>query len=297
MGNSSRTFLLCAFLFVTISSAILPALSLQYSSTGISSYGAVNYSGTGEKIMINALWCTYGDLSSTFLNRIVAGKITQFDILYAHWEGNTLVYNYADSDWNYFINQVKSVVPTATFYAWIASSPPYNPPDISTPSNRQNMVNQLIPVANKPYLNGIFDDTEYYTGTEQNHFDYFNLGASTIEPIKRYYPWMYPTWMPYVNSQRDSVGAYNGNAWHESEWKSRLDLVNSYANVGYIWGLMAGDEGASGVSLSMQLAWFDDKIAANGWPYYSKLEAIEIYWYLSMSDADWNAWINWPTKG
>lgn len=63
MGNSSRTFLLSAFLIVIICSVILPVFSLQYSMS-ISSHGTVDYSQqpspskNGEIYMIIGFWLT-----------------------------------------------------------------------------------------------------------------------------------------------------------------------------------------------------------------------------------------------
>jgi hypothetical protein len=66
----------------------------------------------------------------------------------------------------------------------------------------------------------------------------------------------------------------------------------------YILDLAAGDYNCGYPSLSGQLDHVTQFLSTHGgWSAYPKWKGIAIYWTLSMTDDDWNAWINWQQKG
>jgi hypothetical protein len=238
------------------------------------------------------LFYSWQEPNSEFLNRLNEGK---FDVVLpniGNWIDNTLNLIPA-SDINEFISSVKNVNPNIKVFAWFGTYPrELNNPDLTTPALRQQCIDEVVRLVNYANWDGILDNTEDWIGSETDQFEYFSDCASAVESMGvAYYPWMFPSNMPLVDSQRDAIGAYGADPWNEDQWKAWLDDAQEYANVGFSWYMMV--KPSSSPTLWEQLQFLDYKIAQRGANYYSKMDVLGIYYYQAMENEDWDAWISW----
>jgi hypothetical protein len=281
----------------TTTTTIVPSCDSTCKTQGYSSGTCISGGTTPTKSFDYGLWCDWLDVtsvSSEFLSRIGQGKIDVLIISTAEWRAdNTLSYLYSASQLSNFKSQVLAVNPNMKFYADILSFT-YKV-DFSTSAARQKAVDEVAKFVDNygSYFDGIEDDSEYYTGAEADEIAYFNLCAAAVQSKGMiYYPWVWFTWLPQITSLRSSYGPYGGPIFPETEWKAGLDYYQAHANVGFGWYMGAGWGGDS-PTIRDQLKWFDDQLELHGESYYSKLEIFGIWWYPSMTDDDWDAWISW----
>ncbi len=239
------------------------------------------------------LFCIWNDVDKPeFLQRVAEGK---FDVLLpkiGSWNADNTLNLVQASEINDFISKVKKVNPNVKVIAWFSSIPDVMP-DLSTLELRQKCVDEVVRLVNYADWDGILDDTEVYIGTETNQFHYFTSCASVIEGLGVvYYPWMGYKNLPYVNSQRAAVGAYDDHSFFEEEWKSALDVSQETADVAFSWYLIV-DRYSDKPTLSQQLEFLGEKIAKRGFAYYSKMDIFGLYYYKSIAEDDWDVWTSW----
>lgn len=277
--RKKNKLLLC--LLILFSSVLIqPALHQPVSAIGLND---VDY----------GLFCIWNDTDKPeFLQRVAEGK---FDVLLpkiGSWNADNTLSLPPASRINDFISKVKNVNPNIKVIAWFSSIPDVMP-DLSTLALRQKCIDEVVRLVNYADWDGVLDDTEVYIGTETNQFHYFTSCANVIEGLGVvYYPWMGYKNLPYVTSQRAAVGAYGTYSFFETEWKNALDISQETADVAFSWYLIV-DNYLDKPTLSQQLEVLDEKIAERGVDYYSKIDILGLYYYKSITEADWNAWTNW----
>jgi len=243
-----------------------------------------------------SLWCTYSDLSTEFLNRILDGKI---DILVINAAAiktdNTITYSFSKEQLEGFKTQVRTVNPDMKFYAAIYSFKTY--PDKTTTEARQKIISSVVSFIEYfgASFDAIVDDTEWYTGTIVDHMRYFTECAKVMEGMGvSYYPWLAYNQLLLTTAEKCAVGLYGSHAYHESEWKTSFDKVQgtSHTKDGYMIWLIA-EHYQNYPTIRQQLGYFNDRMIARGVEFFSRLEGFGIWWYRSTTEDDWNAWISW----
>ena len=243
------------------------------------------------------LFCLWNDVDDPeFLGRIVQGE---FDVLVpsiGSWNEDNTLNIISTSEINEFISKVKNVNSNIKIIAWFSTYPKDVLPNLSTPELRQKCVDEVEGLVNYANWDGILDDTERWIGTKDDQFQYFTECAKTIESKGvLYYPWMWYSSLAYVNSQRVAIGAYASHTLYETEWKNALDRCQETTDVAFSWYMMC-DHYSDTPTLKQQLEFLDEKIAEKGANYYSKMDILGLYYYSSMQEEDWDAWVSWITK-
>jgi len=141
---------------------------------------------------VNGLWHEIQDIDTEaertlFTSRVLNGKINQVYCSIAHWvANNVLEYQWSDSTILDYITYIKSVNPEIKVFAWVWCD--YlerwgsKKPNVTTSTQRDNLINQVVACANKGF-DGIQEDTEGWYGSNANFIDYTNGVASTLSSI------------------------------------------------------------------------------------------------------------------
>ncbi len=243
-----------------------------------------------------SLWCAYSDMSTEFMNRIRDGKIDVLIINAAAIKtDNTIVYSFSKEQLEGFKTQVRTVNPDMKIYADIYSFKTY--PDKTTTEARQKIISSVVSFVEYfgDSFDAIVDDTEWYTGTIVDHMRYFTECAKVIEGMGvPYYPWLHYNQLLLTTAKKCAVGLYGSHAYHESEWKTAFDKVQSTSHTkdGYMIWLIA-EHYQDYPTIRQQLGYFNDRMLARGVEFYSRMESFGIWWYSSTTEDDWDAWISW----
>jgi hypothetical protein len=272
-----------------------------------------NQSQPSPETLKLGIWCYLSAMSPQFLLDINRGHF-DFIVLGAGsiWSDNLL---HVTSTFGSAVSQVKQANPNVEIYASIASwagagkhsglwskeeDPSLNIPDFSTNDLRQKTVQSVVDfyIQYQHIIDGIVDDCEVYYGNSINdQYQYFNLCSGSISYMTYYTVWVHYAYTLSTSAKDVSVGLYGGHGYYETEWKTALDRVQTDSNSknGYQLWLMV-EHYLDYPTVRQQLAFFDDKTTEHGWDYYNKLDAIGLWWYDSMTEDDWNAWITWTNK-
>ncbi len=225
-------------------------------------------------------------------------------IVWAGWWNTNHTINYADSTTvlTRFINNVKVVNPNFVVLALVNG----DGIDISDSTYRTAMLNAVQKLLSSAPFDGLNDDLENFTGTNQNLIDYWQAEANMVKGMGKLatvdlgVDWSYSIEdvYPFLTNFNYIMPMFywtieNANAL---DYWNRI-LTNSPVPV--IMGLDVDQNEMKDFPLSQQLSWINQTMESNP---HSNLAGFAIwaydYWDNSGGTSnDFAAWANWPTKG
>jgi hypothetical protein len=210
---------------------------------------------------------------------------------------HTIVYADSPTIWTQFINTVKAVNPNFVVLALVNG---YNI-DISDSTYKTAMLNAVQHLMSSAPFDGINDDLENFTGTNQNLIDYWQAEASMVHAMGKIATvdltvgWSYniEDVYPYLTNF-DYVMPMFYSTIEETNALSYWNRILSNSLVPVIMGLDVDQEEMGNFSLSRQLSWIDQALNTSQ---HSNLVGFSIWCYDAWDNADFKAWANWATKG
>jgi len=211
--------------------------------------------------------------------------------------------NYADSPtvWTQFINTAKAVNPNFVVLALVNGGGI----DISDSTYRTAMLNDVQQLMSSAPFDGVNDDLETFTGTNQNLIDYWQAEASMVHGMGKIatvdlgVDWSYKIEdvYPYLTNFDYIMPMFYWTI-EDANALSYWNRILSSSPVPVIMGLDVDQDEMNNFSLSQQLSWIDQAIASNP---HSNLAGFSIwaydYWGTSGGTSDdFAAWANWATK-
>jgi hypothetical protein len=219
-------------------------------------------------------------------------------IVWAGWWNTDHTINYADSPtvWTQFINTVKAVNPNFVVLALVNGWGI----DISDPTYRTAMLNAVQQLMSSAPFDGVNDDLENFTGTNQNLIDYWQAEASMVKGMGKIatvdlgVDWSYKIEdvYPYLTNFDYIMPMFYGTI-QASNALSYWDRILSNSPVPVIMGLDVNHDEVN-MSFSQQLSWIDQALASSP---HSNLVGFSIWAYDYWTTNDFAAWTNWATKG
>lgn len=237
------------------------------------------------------------------ITRLEKANITCIIVWAGSWNTDHTI-DYADSPtvWTHFIDTVKAINPNFVVLALVNGGGI----DISDSTYRTAMLNAVQQLLSSAPFDGLNDDLENFTGTNQNLIDYWQAEANLVRGMSKLatvdlgVDWSYriEDVYPYLTNFNYVMPMYywtieNANAL--SYW-NRI-LTNSPVPV--IMGLDVDQNEMNNFPLSQQLSWINQTMESNP---HSNLAGFAIwaydYWDNSGGTSnDFAAWTNWETKG
>ncbi len=213
------------------------------------------------------------------------------------WNVNhTISYDDSPTVWTQFIKTVKAVNPNFVVLVLVAGWGI----DISDPTNRTLMLNAVQQLLASAPFDGLNDDLENFTGTNQNLIDYWQAEASMVHGMGKIATvdltvgWSYniEDVYPYLTNF-DYVMPMFYSRIEEPNALSFWNMILSNSPVPVIMGLEV-DHSEVNESFSQQLSWIDQALNSSQ---HSNLAGFSIWAYDYWSTTDFAAWANWATKG
>ena len=214
---------------------------------------------------------------------------------------NTISYADSSTTWTQFINTAKAVNPNFMVLALVNGWGI----DISDPTYRTAMLNSVQELLASAPFDGLNDDIENFTGTNQNLIDYWQAEASLVHDMGKIATvdltvgWSYniEDVYPYLTNFDYVMPMFYSNIEHTGAL-SIWNMILSNSPVPVIMGL---DVDPSDVNepFSQQLSWIDQALNNSE---HSNLVGFSIWVYdfwgtTSGTSNDFAAWANWATKG
>ena len=223
-------------------------------------------------------------------------------IVAAGWWNSDHTIKYADSPnvWTQFIETVKATNPNFKVLALVNGWGV----DISDPTYRTTMLNAVKQLLFSASFDGLNDDIENFTGTNQNLINYWQAEANLVKGMGKIATvdltvgWSYniEDVYPYLTNF-DYVMPMFYQAMEDLNALTYWNKILSNSPVPVIMGLDVNHDEIK-EPFSQQLSWIDQAMASNP---HSNLAGFSIwaydYWDTSGGTSnDFTAWTNWATK-
>jgi hypothetical protein len=224
-------------------------------------------------------------------------------IVCAGWWNSDHTIKYADSPtvWTQFINTVKAVNPDFKVLALVNGWGI----DISDPTYRTTMLNAVKQLLFSASFDGMNDDIENFTGTNQNLIDYWQTEANLVKSMGKIATvdltvgWSYniEDVYPYLTNFDYIMPMFYWTI-EDANALSYWNRILSNSPVPVIMGLDVDQEEMNYFSMSQQLSWIDQALNSSS---HSNLVGFAIwaydYWGTSGGTSDdFATWSNWATK-
>lgn len=261
-------------------------------------------------ILTNLLWTQAGEEANAENCEIYADhNMTGIIIQAGAWGSDLQIHQYptdqqiTDAYENAHDNNMK-------LYVWFTaqSTTGYGTPDLTSSSQRSDMVAELVSWAQNHDVDGVDDDLEEFAQDEwSDTVAYWNAADNGLNAIgKEYFASTYVDWLYGMESEDpgltltidvDSVNImmYGGNPHTEIQYKEYItdsfDLLDCpihfvmRAEVDIYFPFREGDGGSFGEVLT----WYDETLP-------ELPVGFSIFWVIQMTPTQWTAWDNWSTK-